>query len=252
MLDFSLIVIFSSAIIILLAAIIRGFTGFGFSAICVASLTLLIPPLKIVPIILGLEILASLFMFSKCWKYIEWKNIFKIFIGTIVGTPLGSLLLIHLPSNTTRSIIYILIATLCLCSLLLEKSAFKSKISFPAILIGFLAGIANGLAAILGIVVAIFMLLSTKKHFTIRANLIALVFFSDIYALIWQSSLKELETSQLFLLLIFLPALLLGVFLGQKLFNKASTKNYKLLIYILLISISIFGLLQNTILTKIY
>ena len=45
--------------VILLASLVRGFSGFGFSASRVSLLTFILPPKEIVPIILLLEIIAS-------------------------------------------------------------------------------------------------------------------------------------------------------------------------------------------------
>ena len=60
--------------IVLLASIVRGFNGFGFSAICVSGLTFVLPTIEIVPIILILEVLISVFMIPYIWNKIDWKN----------------------------------------------------------------------------------------------------------------------------------------------------------------------------------
>ena len=42
------------------AAIVRGFAGFGFSALTVASLVFVLPPAVVVPLVLMLEVAAIL------------------------------------------------------------------------------------------------------------------------------------------------------------------------------------------------
>ena len=49
--------------VILFASIVRGFSGFGFSASSVSLLSFILPAKEIVPIILLLEIIASFLMF---------------------------------------------------------------------------------------------------------------------------------------------------------------------------------------------
>ena len=58
---------------ILLAAVIRGYSGFGFSALTVTSLSLILPPAEVVPTAFLLEIAASMFMLPMVWRSIDWQ-----------------------------------------------------------------------------------------------------------------------------------------------------------------------------------
>ena len=49
-----------SVVCIFLAAIVRGYSGFGFSLLSITALSLALPPAEIVPSIFMLEIAASL------------------------------------------------------------------------------------------------------------------------------------------------------------------------------------------------
>jgi len=46
--------------VVFAAGIVRGFAGFGFSALCVAGMSLFVSPAEVVPPIFVLEVLASL------------------------------------------------------------------------------------------------------------------------------------------------------------------------------------------------
>ena len=48
-----------AAAVVFAAAIIRGYSGFGFSMICAVSLSQVLPPVEVVPLILLLEVAAS-------------------------------------------------------------------------------------------------------------------------------------------------------------------------------------------------
>ena len=52
---------------------------------------LYLPAIEIVPIILILEVLISIFMAPYVWNKIDWKFVFKILIGIIIGSPIGLL-----------------------------------------------------------------------------------------------------------------------------------------------------------------
>ena len=47
---------------VLMAGYVRGYGGFGFSMITVAALSLICPPAQVVPVVLLLEVAASLFL----------------------------------------------------------------------------------------------------------------------------------------------------------------------------------------------
>ncbi len=47
-------------VIVFAAGIVRGFAGFGFSALSVAGMSLLLPPAQVVPAVFVLEVVASL------------------------------------------------------------------------------------------------------------------------------------------------------------------------------------------------
>ena len=48
-----------SALVVLVAAFIRGYSGFGFSAVLMAGLALRLPAAEIVPLSIALEVVAS-------------------------------------------------------------------------------------------------------------------------------------------------------------------------------------------------
>ena len=83
-------------LIILFASIVRGFSGFGFAATTVSLLVFIIPAVEIVPIILLLEIAISIYMIPYIWGKINWQIVKLIFLGFVIGSPIG----IYLLKNT--------------------------------------------------------------------------------------------------------------------------------------------------------
>ena len=61
--------------VVFIAALVRGYSGFGFSALTIASLSILIAPAKIVPVILLVEIVAGIGMLPSVWKHIDWRQL---------------------------------------------------------------------------------------------------------------------------------------------------------------------------------
>ena len=61
----------ASLLIVAAAGVVRGFAGFGFSALSVAGLSLMVSPARVVPAIFMLEILASLSLLRSAWRDID-------------------------------------------------------------------------------------------------------------------------------------------------------------------------------------
>ena len=77
----SLVEIYFVIFTVFIASIIRGFNGFGFSATCISGFSFILPAIEIVPIILILEVIISIFMIPYIWNKIDWNFVLKLLIG---------------------------------------------------------------------------------------------------------------------------------------------------------------------------
>src|SRR6185436_12394234 len=79
------------------AAVVRGFSGFGFSLLAITALSLVVPPVVVVPSIFLLEVAASLHLLPSVWREVHWRAIGLLLAGCGVATPLGVWLLATVP-----------------------------------------------------------------------------------------------------------------------------------------------------------
>ena len=114
----SLVEIYFIVFTVFIASIIRGFNGFGFSATCISGFSFILPAIEIVPIILILEVMISIFMIPYIWSKIDWKFVIKILIGIVVGSPIGLYLLKYLSAETTQFSVYFIIIFFHLANLM--------------------------------------------------------------------------------------------------------------------------------------
>ncbi len=232
--------------VILLASLVRGFSGFGFSASSVSLLSFILPPKEIVPIILLLEIIASFFMIPSIWKKINWKFVLYLLLGVLVGTPFGVRLLSILDPNITHLIISL---TVIVFAFLLLKG-YKNKNlnhNLSKFFIGGVAGAVNGFGTLAGLPIALYLLIIAAEPAVIRASLAALFFFTDFYALLLAYFGNILNFTVLFRTLPLILIVPIGVTLGTKLFTESSKENYKKYVLYFLIIVSIFGLIRVSI-----
>ncbi|MCX7345410.1 MAG: sulfite exporter TauE/SafE family protein [Alphaproteobacteria bacterium] len=136
----------TAAVLVFLAAIVRGYSAFGFSLLAITALSLVYPPAEIIPSIFLLEIAASLHLLPgllRDIRDIHWRSVGLLLAGTTVGTPLGVALLTSLPAPPMKLALaaFVLIST----ALLWHGFALARMPSRTAtVAIGAAAGAANG------------------------------------------------------------------------------------------------------------
>jgi len=242
-LELSLLEIYFVVFVVFIASIIRGFNGFGFSATCISGFSFILPVIEIVPIILALEVIISIFMIPYVWNKIDWNFVFKLLIGITIGSPIGLYLLKYLSSDVTHLTVCVLVIFF---SFLLMKGYENKKIdnSYTKMFTGIISGTLNGLTTLGGMPVALLLLVTSIQPAVIRGSLAALFFLTDIYAfaLSFFSGIVDMTTIyRVIPLTIILP---LGIFIGNKFFVKSKEETYRKVVFYFLIIISIFGIIR--------
>ncbi len=233
------------------AGIVRGFAGFGFSALCVAGLTLFASPAAVVPPIFVLEVLASLSLLRGALKDADWPWLSWLVLGNALFIPLGIALLAWLPETPLR----LLIGALLLSAAVLLRSGFSLALAptrATRLATGLVSGFVNGVAAIGGIAVAVLLSTAQMAPAAMRGTMIVLFLFTDLYALAWagvvswnmpeQSGLLGHQT--LLWAAWLAPAMLGGIWLGQRAFAGVSPAQFRRHVLNLLILIALISVIR--------
>ena len=242
-LELSLVEIYFVVFVVFIASIIRGFNGFGFSATCISGFSFILPAIEIVPIILALEVIISIFMVPYVWSKIDWGFVFKLLIGITIGSPIGLYLLKYLSSDVTHLTVCILVIFF---SFLLMKGYENKKIDngYAKVFTGIISGTLNGLTTLGGMPVALFLLVTSIQPAVIRGSLAALFFLTDIYAFILSFLAGIADITSIYRILPLIIVLPIGVYIGDKFFTKSNEETYRKVVFYFLIFISIFGVFR--------
>ena len=219
--------------LVFLAAIVRGYSGFGFSLLAITSLSLFFPPAQVIPAIFMLEIAASLHMLPSIWRDVHWRSLGFLLAGTVLGTPIGVYVLATVPQApmTLALAVFVLVATV----LLWRGFALKSMPSAPATFaVGTATGLANGAFGIGGPPVILFYFASPAGHAVGRASLVAFFIMTDVTGLLFLSREGLVTRGSLLMGLAFLPALAAGVWLGARLFRHADPAVFRKIVLVIL------------------
>ena len=218
--------------VVFAAGIVRGFAGFGFSALCVAGMSLFMPPSQVVPPIFALEVLASLTLLRSAWKDVDWSWLSWLVLGNALCIPLGVALLAFVSETPLR----LLIGALLLLAATLLRRGWKLSLQPTRgvrLTTGLVSGFVNGVAAIGGIAVAVLLSSTALAPAAMRATMILLFLFTDLYALVWAAVLpgeagnELLGAHTLQLALWLTPAMLAGIWVGQRAFAGVSPEAFR-------------------------
>ena len=220
-------------VIIFLAAIVRGFSGFGFSLLSITALSLIYAPAEIVPSIFMLELAASLNLLPSIWKDVHWRSLAPLALGCALATPFGVWALANLPAPPLQLAlsIFVLVAT----ALLWKGFALKTMPGPVASTVaGAASGLANGAFGIGGPPVVLFYFASPAGAAAGRASMIVFFLFTDIYGLANQAVAGLITWDTALRALLYLPALLLGVWLGARGFKSVDQTWFRKCVFAIL------------------
>jgi hypothetical protein len=231
------------ALAITLAAFIRGYSGFGYSAIVIAAAGLVMNPLDFVAVVVILEFSMSLQAWRGAGPSVDWKRIRCLMIGAAVGLPLGLWALSAIEESAARAVIsgYILL----MCGLLLAGLRLGSEFRATPVNIG--AGLISGLAnapGMGGLPVAAFYAAQPMPAAVFRATLIAYFPLLDLYSapLYWWHGLVTWDTLRASLCA--LPLTVLGNWLGGRHFFGTDPQDFRRFAILLLAVLASLGLLR--------
>ena len=229
--------------VVFVAAFARGYSGFGFSAILMVGALPIVPASQLVPFSIALEILASSSQAPRILPDVNRRYLGVLLAASLVGAPVGVFVLTQFPERSLRLVLYgvVIVSTL---TLLISKPRPVS-IGFPHLVAaGLVAGAVNGATALSGLVLALFFTSSTVSSRTMRATMIAYLFFTDVITggLLLAANYYDAQT--LWRILIAIPFLLAGIHLGSRKFHATSSASFKSLVMWLLLGMCALGIIQ--------
>jgi uncharacterized membrane protein YfcA len=231
------------AFCILGAAFIRGYSGFGFSALVVSASALVTSPLYFVPVVMLLEVAATIGQAPAAWPNANKRLLGLMLLGACIMMPLSVWGLASLDVDVLRMVISLWV--LAMCALLLNGWSIRRQVGAPGyVAAGLVSGLANG-AAVGGLPVALFLAAQNIPAIVFRATLIFYLCAIDLVALPMLGFNGLITRNTWIAALISLPLLGLGVWLGGRRFISASPENFRRMAISLLAFLAVLGLLKS-------
>ncbi len=232
----ALMLFFSATV--MAAGYVRGYGGFGFSMITVAALSLFSAPAQVVPVVLLLEVTASLFLLPGVWRQVNWPILSWMLAGVAVGTPVGVWVLGNVSPAPLKMAVAVIIFTLAL--MLRQGFVVKRRLKRTETMVaGLSSGVLNGAAAIGGPPAILFFFSSPIAAAVSRASLIAFFLVSDILAAGVCTAAGLMTADHVGQALILAVPMAVGLFLGRLAFFRTPETVFKrrVLLYLMLLSL---------------
>jgi uncharacterized membrane protein YfcA len=252
LLSWPLPVLVAGLLVSLGAGVVRGFAGFGYSALTVAGLSVFVAPAAVVPAVLALEVLASISMLRSATQAADQAWLRWLLIGNLVFIPVGIVMLTVLPETLLR----LLVGGVLLASAVgLKLAAGHTFAPTPALRItaGVASGLLNGVAASGGVAAAMLMAASRLAPAVLRATMISFLLYAGAYALLCAALVPHgtggtplFTADTLRWALLLAPTMLGGIWIGRHAFTAADPARYRRHVLDLLLVISALGVLRAT------
>jgi uncharacterized membrane protein YfcA len=228
-----------------MAGIVRGFSGFALSAIVMASAATFIPPVQLIPICFWLEFCASLLMIRGGWQDADKRVVFGLVAGSIIGTPIGLALTVSLPVETSKLVVLIIVIVLAV--LLLAKVRMAFLATKPGLyLSGLAAGIVGGLAAVAGMVVALYVLSQASAARQMRGSLVLFLCVTLVTSFFYLIYFDVMTMTAVKRAAIFAAPTFAGVIIGQRMFTLRFEPYYRPFCLTLLTGLAVAGLIRTS------
>jgi uncharacterized membrane protein YfcA len=213
------------------AALMRGFTGFGAALIFVPIASAAYGPSVAAPTVLLVDFILTLPFFFGAARQCRWPTVLPAALAAMIVSPLGAWALAVGDRTTLRWAIAI--AILLLVGLMVSGWRYRSEPSVPVSAgVGVVAGFLSGFAQISGPPVIALWVSGPSPPATVRANMF--VFFTLITVAAFAAYLANgLFTSEVILLVVAVaPAFALALYAGAHFFGRTAGAGYRPLAYV--------------------
>jgi uncharacterized membrane protein YfcA len=227
-----------------IAGLARGFSGFGSALIFVPLASSVAGPQVASPLLLLIDFSTTLTLIPNAARGADRRDVGIISIGALIGVPLGTMALAWADPLMVRWGIVALIVALL--ALLISGWRYPGQPTKPVtVSVGLVGGFFGGLAQLGGPPVVLYWLRDAAVAAVTRANIILYFAIADVLIIISYTIGGLWSTAILGLAVITGPLFGLGLWLGSKLFGKASDELFRRICYVLiavsaLISLPIF------------
>ncbi len=228
------------AFAVLGAAFVRGYSGFGYSAMVIAASSLVTNPLNFVAVVVVAEAAMTLQAWKGVGPEVDWRRVRWLLAGAVIGLPLGLWALTAISEDAARAVISGYVLAMCL--VLMAGWRLAGAVGVGGTFgVGLISGLANA-PGMGGLPVAAFFAAQPMAATTFRATLVAYFPLLDLYSAplyLWHGLVSW---GTVVASLLVLPLTFLGNWLGGRHFLTTDPQDFRRFAILLLAGLALLGL----------
>jgi uncharacterized protein len=219
------------------AAVVAGLAGFAFGLIAAAAWLHVLTPLQTAALIIAFGLLVQGYAVWKLRQALDWGRLWPFLLGAAFGVPLGVTALdIANPAHVRAGVGVVLILY---SAYGLARPTIKPFTAGGAVAdagVGFLNGVLGGMTGLAGILVTVWCGVRGWSKDRQRAVFqpVGVAIFAMSAA--WLGAKGAVATDTVKLFVLGLPALLIGTWLGLRLYGRLDEAGFRRLVLILLLA----------------
>ena len=218
------------------AAVVAGLAGFAFGLVAAAVWLHILTPLQTATLIIAFGLIVQGYSVWKLRAALDWRKLWPFFAGAVVGVPIGVAILgwtnpAYVRAGTGGFIL--LYGLYALARPNLKPLAVGGMAADAAV--GFLNGVLGGITGLAGILVTIWCGLRGWPKDQQRAVFqpVAVAIFA--MSALWLGATHAVTADVLKLFVLGLPVLLVGTWLGLKLYGQLDEAGFRKVVLALLL-----------------
>lgn len=225
--------------IVLLASVILGMTGFGNALIALPLMLLFMDPKLAIPVMKGVSLLSQLAIQTMGRFPVNWRLLLALAIPATVGTFIGAAILEVSDPAFLVSVVLIVILTFSLASLIGIQAVGRGGRRFAPV-VGFVAGVLGGGVTLSGPPVVLFLSHEQADDKLQFRGTLAVFFTVEITAtLLAYLYFGLFGREHLLLVLKVAVSMLLGLWLGLRIFARFSNETFRRVVLVSLVLLSL-------------
>jgi uncharacterized protein len=218
-------------------ALVAGLSGFAFGLVVSSIWLYILTPLQTATLIIAFGLIVQGISVWKLRRALDWRRLWPFVAGAAVGVPLGVSILTVANPGYVRAGIGLFLVLYSLYALF--RPALKPVKAGGAAAdagVGFLNGVLGGITGFAGILIIIWCGLRgwTKDQQRTVFQPVAVAIF--LMSAFWIGASRAITADTIKLFFTGLPALLVGTWLGLKLFGRLDEASFRKVVLILLLA----------------
>ena len=228
-------------IAVMIAGLVRGFSGFGAALIFVPLAALVLQPVWVIVVLLIFDSIGPMSMLRRAWREGEPKDVGLLGLGALLGMPVGFYLLTKMSPELFRWLVCLM--SFAMLAALAGGWRYRNPLNEAmTIFVGTISGVLQGVAGLPGPPVILSYLSSPRNPAVVRANTMMYLVLVDLMALGVLAIKGLLALFPVLIGIVLVPPYTLSALIGQRIFKPDRVRFYRIVASAVIAASAIAGL----------